>query len=221
MSKILVLCEGPTEQRFVESVLYDYLLNFGHWIIATVVTTKVIDTGPNLKGGGGNYSNYERHILRLLGDSSAAAVTTMIDLYGLPSGFPCNDIPKDPDCYVHVSNLEACWAQHISHNRFLPYLQLHEIEALWLTDPVAIHKQFPEGKQFHLDALTLQLNEVDSPERLNDGPNTHPYKRITQIYPSFRKVVGGTTAALDIGIPRIKQACPHFANWLNIMETLH
>ena len=76
MKRINVLCEGPTEERFVEVVLYPYFLS------------KKISLTPRSLDGGFNYARLKHEIVRWLNQDKDAFVTTMIDLYGLKGRYP-------------------------------------------------------------------------------------------------------------------------------------
>lgn len=63
---------------------------------------------------------YERHVF-----------TTMFDLYALPDDFPGYETAKAiGEPYVRVAALETAFAEAINDGRFIPYIQLHEFEAL-------------------------------------------------------------------------------------------
>lgn len=129
-----ILCEGQTEQVFVEKVLKPYLQING------VNSVKSVLISTNIKKGtaGGMFSftqvhnnldlvkktnidnEYERHIF-----------TTMFDYYELPSTFPnYGNSLSIPDKYQRIEFLEKSFAQYENESRFIPYIQLHEFEAL-------------------------------------------------------------------------------------------
>ncbi len=63
---------------------------------------------------------YERHVF-----------TTMFDLYALPDDFPGYEAAKAiGEPYARVAALETAFAEAINDSRFIPYIQLHEFEAL-------------------------------------------------------------------------------------------
>jgi hypothetical protein len=102
--------------------------------------------------------------------------------------------------------------------RFLPYFQLHEFEGLLFSDPVA----FAAGLgQPNLTARFEGIrNQFETPEDINDDPNTAPSKQVISAYPRYRKVLNGTQAAKAVGIARMRQECPHFRQWLEQLEAL-
>lgn len=96
MSRVHVLAEGQTEETFIRDVLAPYLATKGVYPFATLVKTKRVKDGPDFKGGITSYRQVKNDITLLLRDTNAVAVTTMIDFYGLPSGFPRGAQPRPP-----------------------------------------------------------------------------------------------------------------------------
>ena len=43
--------------------------------------------------------------------------------------------------------------------------------------------------------------------------------RIATIFPSFRKRLHGPTVAQRIGLPRLREECPHFNEWITLLVT--
>ena len=84
MKKILVLAEGQTEEAFVKNILSPFLEPKGRFLCPVIVQTKIVRSGIKYKGGWVSYANAKRDLQKLLQDSSAVAITTMFDFYGLP-----------------------------------------------------------------------------------------------------------------------------------------
>jgi hypothetical protein len=136
MKRILVLAEGPTEAGFLRSMVQPYLLERGTALSVTLTTTRRNKAGGHHKGGIVRYAPVRDDLRRLLQDSNAALVTTMIDYYRLPDDFPgMARRPPRANCYQHVEHLEQALADDIADRRFLPYLSLHEFEALLFVAP--------------------------------------------------------------------------------------
>ena len=91
MKRILILVEGQTEETFVRDLLMPHLAQFGIYPTPVLVETKRDETGLKYKGGVSNYRKIKRDVMRLLHDTNAVAVTTMLDFYGLPHDFPGRD----------------------------------------------------------------------------------------------------------------------------------
>ncbi len=218
MKRVLISVEGQTEETFVRDVLADYLETLDIYLIPTLVTTKVVKSGPNFKGGLTSYDRVKRDVLNLLQDSNAVAVTTMYDLYGLPQTFPAYETrPAAP--YEKVKYLEAAFAQDINHIRFRPYLQLHEFETfLFVAPDVTADELLLNDQQ---SSALQQIKELfNSPEEINDNPLTAPSKRITTIYDAYDKDFDGPLVTLTLGLDRLRKHCPHFDAWIAWLENL-
>lgn len=216
MKRVLVLVEGQTEERFVKEVLGPHLLSFAVDIIAVILKTS---ESPRGRGGVSNYAKIRGDVLRLLRDTSVTAVTTMLDYYGLPNDFPGKDtLTASALSYERVEHLEKAFAEDIDDPRFLPFLMLHEFEALVFADIEKLLEVIP-GVSQHARKTLLQLAE-QPPESINDNENTHPARRIQQCIPGYSKVLHGVLAAQRIGLEIIRQKCPHFNSWLSKLEAL-
>ncbi|MCP4550336.1 MAG: DUF4276 family protein [bacterium] len=219
MKRVHVLVEGQTEETFVRDVLWGHLQASGVHVTAIIATTKRLKSGRKFKGGVAKYQQIKRDIQRLLADRSAAAVTTMIDYYGLPADFPGRGtLTGEESCYERVKHLEREMRADIRSQRFLPYLSLHEFEALLLTSPRHFAATFQD--QQIATHLTTMLDSVISPEEINDDPITHPSARINQLVPGYKKRLHGPMIAGRIGLNAIRQRCPHFDRWVTSLERL-
>ncbi|MCP3963536.1 MAG: DUF4276 family protein [bacterium] len=218
MKRVHVLVEGQTEETFVRDVLAPHLLDFEVALIPVVAATKRVLSGLKFKGGVTSYEKLKRDLERLLGDTDARAVTTMIDYYALPADFPgATDLPPG-DCYQRVEHLQNALRADFDDHRFLPYLSLHEFEALLLTSPGEIEANF-RGDAI-AEPLEDAVRNMGSPEEVDDGPETHPAARIVGLVPEYRKPLHGPVIARRIGLQAIRQECPHFDRWVSALETI-
>jgi hypothetical protein len=219
MKRILVLVEGQTEEWFVKEMLEPHLLSLGLTLTAVIVNTRRLETGEKSKGGLIRYEQVKRELRTLLQDRNAVRVTTLFDFYGLPHDFPgMAGIPRG-SCYERVAHVERAFASDINHPRFLPYLALHEFEAFIFTAPSRCAWVFSDAPQV-IPALEQHRASVNSPEEINEGRETAPSKRIIRAYPRYQKTVHGPLAVLEIGLPALRAACPHFNQWLSTIEAL-
>lgn len=210
MKKILILVEGQTEEQFVKNILNSTFDSKGVFLTPIIVTTKTVKNGPNFKGGVNSYIVIKKDTKRLLRDSSAVAVTTMFDFYGLPGDFPhwnCNG-----SCYDKVSAAEQAFFKDINDRKFIPYLQLHEFEGLLFSSPKIISDTFDRAKKSVLESIR---NGVSSPEEINHGLETHPSKRLLKLFPNYKKPLHGSIIAKRTGLNLIQQSCPHFNSWIS------
>ena len=219
MSKnILILVEGQTEERFIKSVVYNYLMTRDIYIIPKIHTTKLIKSGPNFKGGITSYQKVRRDVLELLGDTSANLVTTMIDLYGLSGDFPGMDQDVSPNPYDKVRYLEKQFEHDVNDLRFKAYFSLFEFEAMLFVSPEIV------ANTLLVPDLAEQLQEIrrqfNTPEEINDGAMTAPSKRIKTLISKYDKPLYGSLCTERIGLAKIRQECPHFDSWLSFLENV-
>jgi len=219
MSKVLIYAEGQTEERFIKDLLAPHLAGVGVHAQPVVATTKVVKTGPNFKGGIGKYSRTKKELLRLLNDSSASAVTTMLDYYGLDRSFPGRQSPQGADCYTRVAYVEEALSADISAPTFMPFLTLHEFEGLLFASPDDMAQALPGGE--HLGSeLSRIRRSFGTPEEINDDAETAPHRRIVNVYPNYKKPLHGSLITARIGLKEIRTQCPHFNKWVSKLERL-
>ena len=102
--------------------------------------------------------------------------------------------------------------------RFIPYVQMHEFEALLFSAPGQLASEVgrPDLEQ-HFQAIR---DAFATPEHIDDSPHTAPSKRIKQVFPRYRKVQMGLRAAGVMGLHKIRKECPLFSAWLARLESL-
>src|SRR5260370_18972772 len=105
----------------------------------------------------------------------------------------------------------------IGSPRFTAYLSLHEFEALLFSDPAKIAEALELGARPGTKLARIR-NSFPTPEHIDDDPNTAPSKRLLDVYPSYVKTVDGIRILNDIGLETVRQECPHFNDWLTLLE---
>jgi hypothetical protein len=226
MARLYLFGEGRTEETFADRLLKPHLANHGVYLHPTSIA-HARRRGKTHRGGGRNYEPMRNDILRFLAQEKAVDVffTTMIDLYGLASGFPRLD---EADKLRHlpatrVEFLEQAFADDIAdpRSRFIPYIQLHEYEAILFSDPSCFRYSY-ERHEKQIAELQNIADSYPTPELIDDGPQTAPSKRIIAQIPDYddaKPAVGPDVAEL-IGLDVIRARCPHFNSWLARLETL-
>lgn len=219
MNRVLILVEGQTEETFVKRVLSGHLRDSGVFPVPVIVATKRIKSGTKFKGGITSYRRFRRDLSALLADSGAVGVTTMIDYYGLPEDFPGRSTaPPQLRGVERARFLEEALRGDFDDARFVPYLSVHEFEALLLADPEVIGGAVPEVHD--LRALEAAVLAAGSPEEVDDGAETHPAARIRSFAPRYRKVLHGPIITQRIGMERLRERCSHFDRWLGWLEAM-
>lgn len=215
--------EGQTEETFVNQTLKPHLSHFSIGVSARVVTTKR-KRGAKFRGGLSSYSKAKTDIALWIKEDGNPDVrfTTMFDLYGLPSDFPgYESAAATSDPYQRVEVLEDALRNDITDWRFIPYVQLHEFEALILSDPRQLDSQF-DNRADGIARLETMAAQFSSPECINDSAYTAPSKRIIREIPEYegRKASAGPIVTEKIGLSTLRSKCSHFAAWLEKLENL-
>jgi len=219
MMRMAILCEGKTEQEFVDRVLYPHFGDLNADIRAVVVETSRARGGMKHRGGSVAPDKLTKDLRRLCG--SFDCVTMMFDYYGFPSKWPGIIGEPPSSAREHKRQIEEAVAKAVRHSRFVPNLILHEYEGLLFSQPEEIARACAENAGDESD-LIQQLARVaakfPSPEDINDSPETAPSKQIAKIVPSYEKVFHGSMIAKEIGLPVLRQKCSCFAAWIERLE---
>lgn len=230
LSRLLVLCEGHTEAEFVKVVLRWHLAGVGYHSVAARLFG--YHHSRARRGGIVRWPQARRDIVRHLKQDSGVVVTSMVDYYGLPSASP-NGWPgrrrseSEPDVRRRAAVIEAATRDDVAAalgpsqagDRFVPFVMLHEFEALLFSDC----RKFADavagfGDDLPATEMAARLEGIRrshaTPEEIDDDPQGSPSKRIQGVIPGYRKRSMGPQAARAIGIPAMTRACPHFASWI-------
>lgn len=146
--------------------------------------------------------------------------TTLFDYYALPNNFPkYHEAHQTHTTTESIRILEQSFADDIADPRFIAYLQMHEFEALLLSDPQKLDWEYLEHEAA-IQTLVSLVAQYPTPEMINQGADTAPSKRILRVIPEYDKVNAGIHVLQRIGLPTIRQRCPHFDEWLCRLEQL-
>ena len=219
MNKMIAVVEGSTEQIFIRQVLAPWLRErCGMELVASTAGT------PGSKGGN-SYDRAKRDILKHLKNPYFTHVTTFFDFYGMGQKWPgrqgtSKQVNRDQSKHLEEAIRKDIEVQVGSAriNRFIPYVQMHEFEALLFSETSALPEvmQQPKTKQ-RLDEIR---NDFETPEDINDSVAKAPSKRIEEIYHSFRKNFHGVIAAERITIDVMIWECPHFRKWVETLQEI-
>ena len=217
--RVLALVEGQTEERFVKDLLYPNLRSVGVFITPTLLSTKRVKTGGGFKGGVTSYAKFKRDLLRLLSSAKDGVVTTMVDYYMLPHDFPGMEDRPGGRAVERVKHVENAISEDVGQpDNFLPYLSLHEFEALLFSSSDTLPNALtPPDKKAEFDAIRTGFQ---TPEEINETPGMSPSKRIDRLFPAYRKTIHGPYVAGSIGLEKMRSECPHFDEWVSSLESL-
>jgi len=222
MIRLHIIAEGQTEQGFVKNVLAPHLAKFSVFADARcVLTSKDSHLNKAYRGGMTSYLKAKQDIQDWLKEDKhpECRFTTMFDLYALPDNFPgYTEAMGFCDPYERIRILEERLAEETADRRFIPYIQLHEFEALILADPQQLGQEYLEHDSQIQNLVKMVSGK--NPELINDGPETAPSKRILREIPEYKKTTAGPAVAEKIGIATLRTKCRHFHAWLSILEQL-
>lgn len=224
MKIIHILCEGQTEQGFVENVLKPYLVANG--VVAVKSVLVFTSRKENARGGVVSFLKVKNDLSIMMksnkdNDSEIHIFTTMFDFYALPGDFPGYEGTQcKTNKYERVAAIETAFADCIGSDRFIPYIQLHEFETLVLCG-LDYLKDMYKGRNKQIDCLKAELNKVGNPELVNDKPETAPSKRIIKaveggnkkLY-NYDKPKSGRDVTQNVGIDELRARCRHFDAWV-------
>ena len=220
MIRVHVICEGQTEEMFVNELLQPT------FFAKNIILVPALVGKPGRKGGNFKFERLHADVeKRLLGDRTAYC-TTFFDYYGLPQSFPGKDT-QDPqaDITIKAVTLQEAMTAELTRligddamRRFIPFVQMYEFEALLFSDPDAFARGIDrEQLSQHLTHIAQQFT---SPEHINNSPQTAPSKRIEALMKDYEKPLMGTLAALEVGLAAMRQQCKLFDAWLKQLESL-
>ena len=223
ITRLFVHVEGYTEEEFVNEILAPHLYARGFRAVGARVVGNA--RRRDRRGGILSWSAVRREIVRHLKEDRGCAATTMVDYYGLPADWPGRAAaavaPANKAGLIEnalLADLCGAMGARFDSARFVPYVAMHEFEAMLFSDC----RQFARGVSEPDLAPKFQAirDSFATPEEIDDSPDTAPSKRIETLVPGYRKPVSGLLAAQAIGLPRIRRECSHFSDWLDRLERL-
>ncbi|HVS88122.1 MAG TPA: DUF4276 family protein [Candidatus Acidoferrum sp.] len=228
MARLLIHVEGQTEEDFVNEVLQDHLVNQGYESVgARIVGNNRL---RRRRGGIRRWPSVRKDIINHLRQDSECIATTIVDFYGLPKqgdgAWPGRAAATGQSTQRKASCVEKALLKDIVEamgvkfdpKRFVPFVMMHEFEGLLFSDCAAFGRGI--GQPSLEPRFRHVRDEFATPEDINDSPITAPSKRVENIVPGYEKPLLGTLAVLEIGLAKIRAECPHFAAWLDRLESL-
>ncbi len=228
MIRVNVVAEGQSEMIFAKKLLNIY---FGGKVIVDsrcVLTSRDQKTNYEYRGCLLKYQKARDDIVRWLKEDSGAYVTTMFDYFRLPKDFPGYESAMK--CQEHserVLVLENALRYDIlsepgivnAKERFIPYIQLHEFEALLFTDIRVLKYDYLEREDAVKIDYLYEETKMIPPEEINHGEETAPSKRLLKTV-NYKKGEMATEWLEVIGMTKIREKCPHFSQWIERLYSL-
>lgn len=223
--EVYVVVEGQTEQTFVRDVLAPQMAHNEIYLHPALIGK------PGQKGGDIKFDRAKTDIGNFLKQRPEIYVSTMFDYFRIDSEWPgraevntqirngCSlTAIQKADILEAATNTEIVreFAGYSAVRRFIPYIEMHEFEALLFSDADIL------AERTEIDLLKIQriLQQYNSPEEINDDPAKAPSKRLESLTNGYRKVADGKTISEAIGIQNIRRQCAHFNDWLTKLERL-
>ena len=219
MVRVYVLVEGQAEETFVNKVLGPHF-----WGSEVYLYPRQVGK-PGHRGGIGEYPRARRDILATLRQEPDSFCTTMFDYYGMPDSWPGREVarqrplPQKPVMIEQaiMADVAAELGRELNYARFIPYVQMHEFEALLFSSP----KLLADGLELRNESEVQRIrDQFRSPEEINDSQQTAPSKRIRGLNAGYSKVTDGVLISQKIGLNAMRAECPHFNEWIEKLETL-
>ncbi len=225
MIEMVALVEGETEQTFVRDQIAAHLALHGITIWA------VLPGKDRRRGGVKKWEVAKQDIIRTLKERRFC--TTMFDYYAMPDDWPGRADSKALPWEQRADHVEAKVLEDITATMggrfdprfFIPYVQLHEFEALAFADLeqlVSVVEPVSPWSAKQLQSRFQQIiDDAGDPEAINDSYETCPSRRISKIVAAYKKRVHGPIVTARIGLEALRAKCNHFATWLERLENVH
>ncbi len=219
MVEVHVLVEGQTEEMFVNRVLRSHF-----WPLGIKLHPQLLGKRGQ-QGGIREYAVARIDFLTVLQQQMHSFCTTMFDYYAMPDSWPNRGAAKLKPFGEKALAIE--WAlsadmlrelgQGFDAARFIPYVQMHEFEALLFSDPKLLADGLGLGDDTSIQAIRGQFK---TPEEINDSQHTAPSKRILGLNAKYSKMTRGILISQNIGLNVMRAQCPHFNEWIGRLEAL-
>ena len=215
-SEVYLVVEGATEQLFVERILAPYCAMHGVYLHSTQVPKK------GEKGGDVRFARVKTCVGNFLKQRSDTRVGTFFDYYGLKDWPSLDEVRAAQGLSTAeiARRLNDSATAELAHefpelnvaNRFVPFMAVHEFEALLFSDASLL------ASSLGIDVALIDeaLRVYGSPEAINTRSDKIPSRQIANwLEGRYIKTVQGIAVADKIGIDKMRFACHNFDDWLN------
>ena len=227
MSRLLVICKGQTEETFVNEALASHLYSKG-W---SSVSARIMGNARqrSRRGGIKGWPPVRNEIALRLQQDTGCYITTLVDYYALPKSgtkqWPGRLKAEQRHYAERAQVIEEAILSDFSKtvppsavSRFIPFILIHEFEALCFADSLAFCKAI--GRSDIAGEMIEIRSQFESPEEINDSPETAPSKRIIDLHPSYQKPIEGNVGILEIGLEKLREECSQFSEWIRRLEEI-
>ena len=218
--RFVFIVEGNTEVAFIHKRVIPYLMSKGYrndWFTTSIpaMYAQKITTNRQLnkKGGVASFKSLSNEVKKIAAQRNVL-ITTLLDFFRLPNNFP--NYTTDSKKISAIEHGVRHGIQGVDPSIFYPYIQRHELETLMYTSMDGFEIVCDEKRE--LDQLRAIVESYDNPEDINSGAETSPSKRLTKIFPKYKKVSDGELIFEALEIDAIRARCPRFNDWIQILE---
>jgi len=235
-STVICVVEGQTENAVLQRLVAPHLGQRGIDLHVPIVVV-----GRGRGRGGVKYlraGDLCDQLRRWLRDRRRPWVTTLFDYYGFPDSASrgwdfvagkkaeaasrgAATVAELIEQEIHRRALEGVDLPD-AQSRLMPYLQLFELEAFLFAEPEKTAAAF--GQPALARRLADAVTTCGGCERINDGPQTAPSKRIQSLFPGYVKgrseFAHGPRIAERLELAKVREACPRFSAWVAKLECL-
>lgn len=215
MSRLIIVCEGETEQEFCKDVLASYFREKDIYLEYPTI--------KHSNGGIVSWAILKKQLINHLYEGDAI-VSMLVDYYRIKDSylFPGWEEAKHVENVYDKMRLLFCRMKDDMpaelRGRFMPYIQLHEFEGLLFSD-ISVFKNNFTSDELQFQLLEEAVVSADTPEEINNGPATAPSVRLMKAVAGYDKVVYGACLALEIGLTAIRSKCRLFDEWIKLLES--
>ena len=214
MKRLIIVCEGETEQAFCNDVLHSHFLS-----------KDIVLEAPTIKHSNGGivaWDTLKKQIVKHLNEGNCM-VSMFVDYYRIRDSyhFPgWMEAKGKLNLYDRMHYLFEQMSQDMDEKlrpRFVPYIQLHEFEGLLFSDISVFPDNFTK-EQLDYKQLESAVSEFSTPEEINNSPATAPSERLKKAVSGYDKVTDGAFLAMEIGLDTIREKCILFNEWMGRLE---
>lgn len=221
MKRLIIYCEGQTEEMFVERLLRHQLLLHGVKVERPILVANSFNSNGQ-RGGFVNWPAIEFDLRQgFVSDPDPnLRFTTLLDVFRMPKTVPgMAEISGSLTAVADIGRIEKAIEATLGEPRFTAYLQRHEFEALLLADLPALERVFCRH-QAGIRRLAGDISGFPSAEEINHGPTTHPAARLAAAITDYEylKASNAYFVLAEANFSTVREKCPRFNAWLSNWE---
>lgn len=222
MKRLVIYCEGQTEEMFVERLLRNHLLQYGIKVERPILAATSFDPSGQ-RGGFVNWDAIEFDLRQEFATDADPNLrfTTLLDAYAMPTKvLQLAGFNAPVTTATDIETVEQAIEGVFTESRFKAYLQRHELEALLLADMDALERVFHRHKP-GLQKLRSDIAAFANAEDINHGATTHPAARLAAAVAGYEdlKASNAYFVLAEAGLDAARAKCPRFDAWLTHWET--